>query len=105
MIGMNALMIWNMLLGRFQSSTDCFQTVPKMMKLVCANSFLNMLCTYTVRTLYERCTYNVHTLYVQNMGKVHTVYTSQYRIMHFVHTPYVLLTFDIDQYVLVHLQV
>jgi len=56
-----------------------------------------MLCTYTVRTLYERCTYKVHTLYVQNMVKVYTVY----RIMDFVHTPYVLLTFDTVQYELV----
>ena len=58
-----------------------------MMKLVCTNSFLNMLC---VHTLYEHCTNAVQTKYIQCMYK-----------MDFVHTPYVLLTFDTVQYELV----
>ena len=85
MIGMNALIDLECAAGtlsvectdeQYGLSTDCFQTDQKKIKLVCTISFLNMLCTKTVRTLYERCTYKVHTLYVQNMVKVHTVYIS-----------------------------
>ena len=38
---------------KYVLSTDCFQTVLKMMKLVC--------------TQYEHCTNNVHTMYIQSM--------------------------------------
>jgi uncharacterized protein len=82
-------------------STDCFQTDQKKMKLVCTNSFLNMLCTYTVRTKYEQSTNTVRSMYIQCMYKTWLKYihcTSQYRIMNFVHTVYVLFICDIGKY-------
>ncbi len=82
---------------KYVLSTDFSQTVPKMMKLVCTNSFssLKMLCIYTVRTMYIICTYNVHTLYVQNMVKVHTVYIS---VQNYAFFTYTVCTFDFSSW-------
>jgi hypothetical protein len=98
MIGMNALIYLEYAAGTLsvectdEQSMYSVQTVPKMMKLVCKNSVLNLLCTYTVRTqYYERCTYKVHALYVQNMVKVHTVYIS---VQNYTFCTYTIRTFD-----------
>jgi hypothetical protein len=103
MIGMNALIDLEYAAGTI--SVECtgeqsmysvqtafkIQIVLKKMKLICTNSFLNILCTYDVRTLYEQCTYNVHTLYVQNMVKVHTMYIS---VQNYAFCTYTVCTLD-----------
>jgi hypothetical protein len=95
-----------MLLGRFQSSV-LVNKVCTQYRMHSNCSEKDEACMYKlifVHTMYEHCTNDVHTKYIHCMYTTWLKYiqcTSQYRIMHFVHTPYVLLTLDIDQYVLV----